>query len=844
MSHYRRRAGLCAPLFLTVTLRTIMGVILSQFALPGAAQAPAPLPPTPQSLARSANSVLIPDRGDVTVLKLDDQLRVGKPIDDGKALTFTSSDSIDGIVDREMRLKGRAQIRRNGAVIKADEIKYDPDSDVANLSGNAEFSKGNASFKGPKARFRVDAREGEMETPNYELRDNRASGNAKKLTVESADVFVFDKATYTTCTPENLDWYFTASTLEIDNEQKEMVGTHGVMRFFDVPIAYAPYFTAPTSNQRRSGILAPVVGYNSNNGIDVTQPYYVNIAPNRDLLLLPRVMGQRGVQLGAKYQFLDPLYSGSLGGDYLPYDRKTGTDRWRYDWQQRQSFDGGLSPNGVPLPGSWTGYANIARVSDNLYPTDFSQSIAGAVTSQFRQELGTTKTLTGGLSNWNVAARAMTFQTLQPDPTVTVQSPYNILPNITATYNNRQTPTVSDSSGKYVALASGPVTSFSTDYTRFAYNIGANLAATAPGVYSEADRTVIKGAMALPQITPGYYITPKVSFQSNTYNATPFNSVGAPAAQGFTIPTFSLDSGLAFEREATELKGFFGRDMLLTMEPRAFYVYTPFQSQAQTPLFDTADAGFGVTQIFSENTFIGNDRIADNNKLTGGLTSRMIEANTGAERANVTLAQRQAFTGQKVGLNGTITNPTTYSDTLGSASVRLLGNFSADMFGQYNTQLNRLVQTTAGGSWRPTPGRSLNFGYRNVWTPPVQASTQNNQPVGIPAATTTDQYNISGQWPISREVSVLGRWGYDALSTKTLNSLVALEWTRDCWTLRGAYSQMVNTSQITTTQVLFQIEFRGFGSAGGNPVDIMKLNVPGYMPTSKPIPPSIYENYQ
>ena len=221
----------------------------------------------------------------------------------------------------------------------------------------------------------------------------------------------------------------------------------------------------------------------------------------------------------------------------------------------------------------------------------------------------------------------------------------------------------------------------------------------------------------------------------------------------------------------------------------------------------------------------------------------MIEANTGAERANVTLAQRQAFTGQKVGLNGTIANPTTYSDTLGSASVRLLGNFSTDMFGQYNTQLNRLVQTTVGGSWRPTPGRSLNFGYRNVWTPPTQASIQNNQPF-VPAATTTDQYNISGQWPLTREVSVLGRWGYDALTTKTLNTLVALEWTRDCWTLRGAYSQMLNTSQITTTQVLFQIEFRGFGSAGSNPVDIMKFNVPGYMPNSKPIPPSIYENYQ
>ena len=846
MSHYRLCAGLCAPLFLAAALRIMTGVGLSQFALLVAAQAPAPLPPI-NDPNRMQNTVLIPDRGGVTVLKLDDQLRVGRPIDDSKSLTFTSSDSIDGIVDREMLLKGRAQIRRNGAVIKADEIKYDPDSDEVNLLGNTEFSKGNTSFKGPRARFRVDAREGEMESPRYELRDNRANGNAKKLTIQTADVFVFDNATYTTCTAENLDWYFTASTLEIDNEQKEMVGTHGVMRFFDVPIAYTPYFTAPTSNQRRSGILSPIVGYNSNNGTDVTQPYYVNIAPNRDLLLVPRVMGQRGVQLGAKYQFLDPEYAGTLSGDYLPYDRKTGTDRWKYDWQQRQAFTGGLGPGGLPLPGSWTGYANVARVSDNLYPTDFSQSIAGAVTTQFRQEVGTTKNLTGSLSNWNVATKVVTFQTLQPDPTVTVQSPYNILPNVSATYNSRLTPTVADASGKYLTIPTGPVTTFSTDFTRFAYNVNSNLAAAPAGyLYSQADRTVIKGAMSLPQITPAYYITPKVSFQSNTYAATAAitsnNSQGnAPPPQGFTIPTFSLDSGLAFEREAAELKGFFGRDMLLTMEPRAFYVYTPYQSQALTPLFDTTDAGFGVAQIFSENTFIGNDRIADNNKLTGGITSRMIEASTGAERANFTLAQRQDFTGQRVGLNGNIANPTTYSDTLGSASVRFLGNLSADMFGQYNTQLNKFVQTTVGGSWRPTTGRSLNFGYRNVWTPPTQAFGPT--PATL-AQTTTDQYNISGQWPISREVSVLGRWGYDALTTKTLNTLVALEWMRDCWTLRGAYSQLVNTSQITTTQVLFQIEFRGFGSAGSNPVDIMRLNIPGYMPTSKPIPPSIYENYQ
>jgi LPS-assembly protein len=172
-----------------------------------------------------------------------------------------------------------------------------------------------------------------------------------------------------------------------------------------------------------------------------------------------------------------------------------------------------------------------------------------------------------------------------------------------------------------------------------------------------------------------------------------------------------------------------------------------------------------------------------------------------------------------------------------------MGNFNVDVFGQYNTQINRLVQSTVGGSWRPTMGRSLNFGYRNVWSPPVSASLENNLPA-TPGVTTTDQYNLSGQWPVTKKISTLGRWGYDALTRNNLNFLAAMEYKEECWTARVAYSQVRNTSLITTTQLLFQIEFRGFGSAGANPVDIMRLNVPGYMPTTKVVPPSIYENYQ
>ena len=865
MSHYRLRAGMCAHLLSTETLRVILGVgllhlgILSsqnlvaqnlgsvantlspllpsqqqnQTQLELQRQAPVPIGDTPRPISSGPlpATTLVPSRAEVTVLRLDDQLRLGKPLPDNEALTFSSSDEIEGVVDRQMKLKGRAQIRRNDTIIKADQINYDPDTDVADLIGNAELIKGTTQFSGPRARLKVDAREGEMDSPNYEFRDVRGRGKANRLTIESADVFIFDKATYTTCSPDNLDWYFTASKIEIDQEQKQMTGRDGVMRFFNVPIAYTPYFSLPTSNQRRSGLLSPVMGYNSNNGLDIAQPYYVNIAPNRDLTVTPRFMNHRGTLLGGDFRYIDPKYSGTLSGQFINYDKILGRDRWKYDWQQRQS-----------LGRAWNGYANVSKVSDNLYPIDFSYGIGGAVTNQFRQEVGTNY---GGIRNWNFTARALTFQTLQPDPTAPVTSPYNILPQVTANYNNRGN---LNSPGSYRGtLGRGPDITFGANFTRFSYNTNNLYAPTSGlpqgGAFSQADRTVIRGSIGLPQTTPGYYLKPKLSFQANQYSGSLSNSalyqpnqaLNQPV-QGFALPTFSLDSGLAFERDATEMKGFFGRDMIVTMEPRAFYVYTPFQSQAQTPLFDTADAGFGITQIFSENTFVGNDRVADNNKLTMGLTSRILETNTGAERATVTLAQRQDFTGQRVGLNGTIQNPTRYSDTLGASTIRLMGNFNVDLFGQFNTQLNRFVQTSVGTGWRPTPGRSLNFSYRNVWNPPTDGTNS--------GVTQTDQYNAFGEWPIFKKYRLLGRWGYDALTAKTLNTLVGVQYDADCWTARFAYSQARNTTQITTTQVLFQLEFRGFASVGNNPVDVMRLNVPGYQPAVKPLPASPYENYQ
>src|SRR5690606_11420421 len=116
---------------------------------------------------------------------------------------------------------------------------------------------------------------------------------------------------------------------------------------------------------------------------------------------------------------------------------------------------------------------------------------------------------------------------------------------------------------------------------------------------------------------------------------------GTPTTLNRVLPTVSVDTGLVFERD-TEL---LGQKLIQTLEPRLFYVYTPYKDQSQFPNFDTALADFNYTQVFRENRYSGNDRVSDANQLTAALSSRFIEA-SGVERMNVALAQRFYFNPQ------------------------------------------------------------------------------------------------------------------------------------------------------------------------------------------------------
>lgn len=712
------------------------------------------------------------------------------------APAYVSGDSLTGFSEKGVALEGNAELRRDGAVVKGDKVTYDQDTDEAHATGNVRLSKSGTLAVGPEAKLRVEANEGYMLSPDYYFHQTGGAGSAERIDFIDPDRSTMKKASYTTCSPDNADWYFSANRIDIDSDRQVGTAYGGVLRFFNVPIAGAPAFSFPLNDERRSGVLAPLMGYSSKSGLDLTVPYYFNLAPNRDLTLYPRLLTSRGVQLGGDYRYLGDGYSGRLRAEFLPDDRKAERDRWAYSFQHTQRI----------IPGM-TAYANVNKVSDDQYPDDLTRSVSQSTLRQYTQEGGV-------IYNWQdftFMARVQKFQTLRPS-----EPSYEREPQLNARYTRY------DFGGFDISVEA--------DYTRF------RIPLTSTGFQQpEGNRAFIQPVISYPIIRPGWFVTPKVIFNAAQYNMdTGTNTTGAQNSFGRAIPTVSLDSGMVFDRAAPGVSKLFGVTYTQTLEPRLFYVYTPFRDQSQFPLFDTVQTDFGYGQIFSENAFTGNDRIADNNKLTAGVTTRLIESDTGIERFRGTLAQRVDFTGQRVQLTGTSTDTKpSYSDLLAATTIQLFRGYYLDAGIQYSPEDNRVNYSNVAFAWRPESRKLVNVGYRY------------RRPTSVTDNSAIDQFELSSQWPITRRTYGIGRVAFDQTANQLVDALAGIEYAADCWVGRVVYQRFRNTTQGYTGRFFLQVEFRGLSKIGSNPLDMLRLNVPGYEPvTARPVPTSQYDHYE
>jgi LPS-assembly protein len=733
-----------------------------------------------------------------TPLKLQKSVGEAPPSED--VPTFIEADRLEGVSEGEMEASGNAEVRRGPTTLKADHIRYWQETDEVEATGNVHLLNQGNEVTGPRLRMRLNDNVGIFDDPVFKLaprvvtdeddlrgeriKVDRASsqvienrGDARAFRFEGDDQYRVTDGRVTSCRPGQDDWYVRADEMRIDM-QREVVTAYGAsLSFLGMETPEVPWFEFPLNNARKTGFLPPTLGLSSRNGAEAALPFYWNIAPNYDATITPRYMEKRGVQLLTEARYLQPRHRGQIRYEFLPSDDQEGDERW------------GIAIRQTTLLRGWWGEINYNKVSDDDYFRDLSNRLSVATQDHLRQE-GFVRY--AGVPWWNAMARIQKFQTLEnPDKNISV--PYERVPQLTFNALNQDF--------RYLDLG------MESEFVSFIHPTAV-----------EGRRTIAYPSIAVPIRGSSAYIKPKIGVHATWYNMSqgaddPDRDDRTPSRY---VPIYSVDSGVAFERETNWL----GRDWVQTLEPRLYYLRVPFRDQSELPGFDTALADLNFGQIFSENIFTGGDRIAEANQITAAVTTRLIEPGTGQEIVRALIGQRFYFNDQRVSLpDGTGERTSSESSLLAALSGRVARDWSLDTAVQYDVGESELERLNLGVRFSPAPASIANVSYRYTKE-------------GVVDPDAIKSIDVSAQWPLAGRWYGMARLNYDLEGRKMAESLLGIEYNADCWIVRVVFHKF-QTSEERSSDIFFvQLELNGFSRIGSNPLETLRRNIPGYTPSN------------
>ena len=586
------------------------------------------------------------------------------PSSNGRAPLVITAGRIDNAGGDTADFSEQVEIRYREGSLAAERARYDRDTETVQVIGRTTYRDSEVNVFAEGAELRADAEQIFFDRAGFELLARPARGSADDLLLSSDSTVELSAVNFTTCPTDQVSWELLAREILLDVDRGFGTARGVRLEFRGVPIVYAPYFTFPIDDRRKSGFLPPHFAERDRTGLDIGVPYYLNLAPNYDLTLEPRYMSELGVQLNGDFRYLLPRSAGQLGFEFLPDDRQLDRVRRYVNLEHETIFGRG-----------WQLLAGIAEVSDDRYFEDLGDSLS--ITSQ--THLNRFFDLGFYADNWSLRSRFQNYQTI--DALIRpADRPYERVPQLV--FDGRW-------AGRLVGFES------LTELVNFDREVG-----------TTGWRLDSTQELSLLLARAGMYLTPAVAFrQTNYWLDNPAPGQSRDMTRG--LPITSIDSGLTFERPAGGDGGW-----IQTLEPRLLYVHVPYENQANLPVFDTIVPDFNLIQLFRKYQFTGPDRITNTEQLSFGISTRLIDGATGQERLRATLGQTRYLQTQKVTLPNDRPNDANASDYVAEMGLRLSDTWNLDVGYQWNSETSAAARAETRFEYRPREDRLFGFGYR------------------------------------------------------------------------------------------------------------------------------------
>lgn len=675
-------------------------------------------------------------------------------------------------------LVGGVRLERGHQEIETGTLRwYRGTGDILSV-GDTFLSYPGLRIIGSDAKINLESGKGRLKEASYRVsRQANLRGSAETVEIERQGFMHLEGVSYTACPPNREAWSLHAKQLDLDRETGRGKARHASLKIGKIPVFYTPYLDFPIDDRRKSGLLMPTIGNSDETGIDITQPYYINIAPNLDATLAPRFMSKRGLMLGGEFRYLTPYDQGSISGEIIPNDsayEKGSRTRGALQVEQRGQFGQ-----------RWGTHIDYNLVSDDDYLEDLGNSLEVTSTRRLAQR--------GEISyfgdGWTLLSRVEAFQTIDPD-VAPEDRPYGRLPQLLLTTRKFE-------------FGPGLVADMQAEFDYFDHNhkVSGQRFAFAPRVSWPLRRSY------------GHLI-PSLGVQVSQYRLED-QTAGLPEDPSHVIPTFDLDGRLVFERPMRWL----GQEALQTLEPRLFYLYTPYEDQSQTPVFDSSELNFSFSNLFRTNRFTGRDRIGDANQLTLGITSRTLGNAKGEELFRASLGQIYYFSDRRVQIDGPEETKAS-SPFAGEIAARLVDHWSGRASFQWDPNAER-----GDSNWQK---RTLQLEYRH----PKQDRLINlayRFDQGTNIDNSYEDTDLSFRLPMGQNAELVGRWLYSVQHDRTMEAVAGVEFGECCWRLRLVGRHFKNSPESSgSNSVMVQLELAGLGSIGSSIDSFLAREIHGY----------------
>ncbi len=251
-----------------------------------------------------------------------------------------------------MRAVGKVEIARDGRVLLADTVTYNRETDIATAIGNVSLLDKNGTVMFfDRLDIKGDLKEGVAQKVRVILAD-KSRLNSRDFKRSSGGINELSDATYSACDvcgDKAPVWQIKATKVRYDEQEEMVYYTNARIEMLGVPVFYTPYLAHPDpTSGRKSGLLLPIITAGRNVGFSYAQPYYINIAPDKDATISPLYTSSAGKGLTGEYRqrfgSAELQMSGSavVNDDDSPQDVRghfRGRMRWDMDEKWRSGAD-------------------------------------------------------------------------------------------------------------------------------------------------------------------------------------------------------------------------------------------------------------------------------------------------------------------------------------------------------------------------------------------------------------------------------------------------------------------------------------------------------------------------